>query len=214
MPNPSRENATRFGILRHAQTAWNQEKRIQGQIDTPLAETGMKQAVEWAGILAGMNWDLILSSNLERARSTARILNRALSLPEHLDERLREQDWGRWVGQTVADLHRDSGRQLQAQEKAGWDFCPPGGEDRRRLRDRSRRALLEAARRWPGRTILVITHEGVIKALVYDLLERDFLPGEPKVLRKGYWLHWLTAREDTLAVEALHGVKLPDVGTG
>lgn len=212
MPKQSTKSLTRFGLLRHARTAWNHEKRIQGQTDTPLSETGRKQAAEWAGILTGTNWDLILCSDLERAQSTARILNRVLSLPRHLDERLREQDWGRWVGQTVADLRRDAGRQLEAQEKAGWDFRPPGGEDRRRLRDRSRRALMEAARRWPGRTILVVTHEGVIKSLLYDLLERDFLSGEPKVLRKGYWLHWLIVREDTLAVEKLHGLKLPDAG--
>lgn len=207
MTNPSVNPATRFGLLRHAQTAWNREKRIQGQSDSPLSATGLEQAAKWAAILAGFHWDRLLTSDLERARATARILNRTLSLPRHTDARLREQDWGHWVGRTVAGLRREDAA-LEARESAGWDFRPPGGEDRRSLRDRSRSALIEAARRWPGTSILVVTHEGVIKALVYDLLGRGFLPGEPKIFRKGYFVHRVRVFEGKPAIEELHGISL------
>jgi len=211
MTNLSTRGATRFGLLRHAQTAWNRQKRIQGRTDSPLTDAGKKQAANWAAILSGFHWDRLLCSDLGRARATAEIVNRTLSLPEHLDARLREQDWGRWEGKTIAELRQDAGRQLEAQENGGWDFCPPGGESRRRLRERSRSALMQAARRWPGSTILVVTHEGVIKTLVYDLLGRDFLPHEPRVFERGYWVHWLAAREEKLTIIELNAIQLTGI---
>jgi probable phosphoglycerate mutase len=89
----------------------------------------------------------------------------------------------------------------------GWKFCPPGGEDRLSVWHRSHSALLEAADRWCGDTILIVTHEGVIKSLIYHLAGRRFLPDEPALL-KSYNLHWLIFSNNDLRIEAVNALAL------
>ena len=79
----------------------------------------------------------------------------------------------------------------------GWQFSPPGGEDRETVMRRSIDALVDLARRFPEETILVVAHGGVIKCLLYGLLGRNFLPGEPPILKE-YHLHFLTSDGDSL----------------
>jgi probable phosphoglycerate mutase len=107
------------------------------------------------------------------------------------DSRLREQDWGRWTGKTLTQLKEKDKQRLTEQVNAGWNFCPPDGEDRCSVLERSQAALLSAGENWAGETILVVTHEGVIKSLVYHLSDRKFLPSEPPLIR-GNHIHWLS----------------------
>jgi probable phosphoglycerate mutase len=89
----------------------------------------------------------------------------------------------------------------------GWKFCPPGGEDRLSVWRRSHSALTEAAKRWCGNTILIVTHEGVIKSLIYHLSRRQFLPEEPALL-KSHSLHWLVCGNNELRIEAVNALAL------
>ena len=98
-------------------------------------------------------------------------------------------------------------RDLSEQEKAGWAFCPPGGEDRKTVQKRSQKALLEAAAQWPGSNILVVTHEGVIKSLIYHLCDRKFLATEPAIL-KPYQVHRLAHDQNGLRVEELNALSI------
>lgn len=164
---------TTFGVIRHARTVWNRERRIQGWSDSPLTPEGERQAELWGAHLQATPWTLILASDTGRALATAHIINRRLGLPIHPEPRLRELDWGRWTGRTVRQLRGEEPDVVAAQECAGWDFRPPGGETRRAQLERSRRALLDAAAERPGSAILVVTHEGVIKSLAC------FLAGDP-----------------------------------
>lgn len=170
--------ATRFTLVRHGQTQWNAEKRIQGRADSPLTDVGVRQARQWGRDLIGSGLTRIVSSDLGRARGTAEFINESLNLPHAADARLREQDWGAWTGMTLTDIRRNDGDRLAQAEAAGWGFQPPGGEDRRQLLKRCRAALAEAADAHPGAHFLVVAHEGVIKSLVYWLAERRFLPEE------------------------------------
>ncbi len=198
---------TRFGLIRHAQTVWNREKKIQGHSDSPLTAAGRRQARNWGKILAPFAWDRILVSDIGRAVATAGCINELLNLPVELDPRIREQDWGRWVGMTVSQIQSREARELDKQVQAGWDFCPPGGESRLAVLKRCRRALREAARHYSGETILVVCHEGVVKALIYDLYSRKFLPDEPAVL-KSYQLHWLVQTAGGLQIEQTNVLEL------
>jgi probable phosphoglycerate mutase len=72
---------------------------------------------------------------------------------------------------------------------------------------RSRSALIEAANRWRGGTILILTHEGVIKSLIYRLSGRHFLPDEPALL-KSYNLHWLVFSNNVLRIEKVNALAL------
>ena len=203
----SDKHITRFGLVRHAQTVWNREKRIQGQRDTPLTSDGKSQALRWGRMLKQFSWNRILASDIGRAMETAKIINQALNLSMQTDSRLREQDWGQWTGKTISQLNTDSPRELDAQVKAGWAFRPPGGEDRRSVLERGCLALQEAARKWPGDDILVVTHEGVVKSLIYHLCGRKYLPGEPAII-KPYQLHRLIHDKEGLKMEKMNALAM------
>ena len=196
-----------FGLIRHAQTIWNREKKIQGHSDSPLTADGERQASNWGQILLRYSWDRMLASDTDRALATVEKINAFLKIPIEIDSRLREQDWGHWVGKTVAQIQTESAELLDEQTSAGWDFCPPGGEDRSSVLARSRGALQEAFNRWPGENILVVTHEGVIKSLIYYLSGRKILSTEPPLL-KSYHLHLLAHDRDGLRLEAVNRLAL------
>lgn len=206
MPTES-DQITRFGLMRHAETEWNREKRIQGHLDSRLTAEGERRAAAWGERLRDEGWDRLLASDLGRALSTARRINRVLDLPLDTDPGLREQNWGRWAGRTVPDLIARIPDLAARYGNAGWTFRPPGGESRAAVRDRGRQALCAAARRWPGRRILVVTHAGMIRCLVNGLLGRAFLPGEPPLLWSGY-LHRLHCRGGELQIDRLNAVRL------
>jgi probable phosphoglycerate mutase len=201
------KNITRFGLMRHAQTVWNREKKIQGWCDSLLTADGERQASDWGRMLSRCSWDRILASDSGRALTTAGKVNESLRVPIDTDGRLREQDWGRWVGKTIAQLKTEQPLELAQQVNAGWDFRPPGGEDRLSVLARSQAALQDAFTRWPGQNILVVIHEGVIKCLVYHLSGRQFLPTEPTLL-KSYHLHRLIYDREGIRLEELNALRL------
>ena len=198
---------TRFGLIRHAQTDWNRGKKIQGQSDSPLTADGKKQASSWGQRLLQFPWDRILASDTGRALATAERINAFLNIPLETDPRLREQDWGDWVSKTIPQIQTEASQVLEEQINAGWNFCPPGGESRDSVLKRSQEALMEAADRYPGDNLLVVTHEGVVKGLIYHLCGRKFLPTEPPLL-KSYRLHWLVFDREGLQIEKVNALKL------
>lgn len=198
---------TRFGLIRHAETLWNREKRIQGHLDSGLTTTGRRQAQAWGDRLKRCRWDRCICSDLARACATAAIISRKLEVPISCESRLREQNWGGWSGHTLAQIMAELPRRMNGLSADGWHFCPPGGEDRIGVWERGQRALTEAARKWPGATILVVMHEGLIKCLVYRLLQRRFLPTEPPILKPAH-LHWLVCRQGRIAIEELNAIDL------
>ena len=146
-------------------------------------------------------------SDSGRAVETAAIINSHLQAPVESDPRLREQDWGRWTGRIITQIETEVSSLLQEKQMGGWKFCPPGGEGRLSVWHRSHRALTDAANRWRGNTILIVTHEGVIKSLIYHLSGRHFLPDEPALL-KSYNLHWLIFSNNELRIEKVNALVL------
>ena len=198
---------TRFGLIRHAQTLWNQEGRIQGHRDSALTEGGKHDADDWGKCLKRFVWDRIFGSDLGRAVDTAAIINRHLKIPFETDPRLREQDWGRWTAKPTARIISEELNKLDAAKRTGWQFCPPGGEDRTSVWQRSHGALLDAAHKWPGNTILVVTHEGVIKSLIYRLCNRMYTPGEANLIESRH-LHWLVIKNSELQLDHINALNL------
>ena len=97
---------TRIVLVRHGETEFNAEGRLQGQTDIPLSAVGIAQAEAVGPVIAGMNPVAIVSSPLMRARVTAETIGRVAGVEVGVDERLKEVDVGQWAGQTVLDLHR------------------------------------------------------------------------------------------------------------
>lgn len=199
----------RFALLRHAQTHWNAAKRIQGHRNSALTDFGRRQARRCAQKIRSFEFTAILASDLGRTLQTAAIINEYLNLPLAKDVRLREQDWGRWSGRTMASIQKKEGLLLAQQVAAGWDFRPPQGEDRRRVFERSRQALTAWAATSGQTTTLVVTHEGVVKCLLYGLSGRKFLPDEPPLIAANH-LHWLTCRGGDLLIEQVNACDMND----
>ncbi len=199
---------TRFALMRHAETVWNREKKIQGHGDSPLTDRGKREADRWGAELSRFSWDRIIGSDLGRAVNTAVIINHHLQIPLETDRWLREQDWGEWTAKSIDKIQSEELLKLDEDQRSGWQFCPPGGEDRISVWQRSHNALVIAARKWPGTTILVVTHEGVIKNLIYRLCNRFYAPGEASLIKARH-MHWFVIQNKGLRLDQINALQLP-----
>ena len=157
---------TRLALLRHADTAWSVERRIQGRRDVPLLDTA---AIAFPETCRGMR---IVTSPLLRCVQTAALLG-APDAPR--EPRIAEMDWGEWEGERLADLRARLGDAMAQNEARGLDFMPPGGESPRMVLRRVRQWLLEVSV-----PTLAITHRGVIRVVLAAATGWDML-GKPPV---------------------------------
>jgi probable phosphoglycerate mutase len=160
---------TRFWLIRHAESEWNAQGRWQGQLDPPLSERGREQAARLAGELAGEGLELLIASDLTRSAETAAIVGRALRLVPAFAAALREIDAGRWSGLTRAEIARMDAAALAHFDSGAAGAPAGGGECRRDVAERARRALAAAVAAHPGHRIAVVTHAGVIRSLLPGL---------------------------------------------
>jgi len=163
------EMSTQLLLVRHGQTPWNAASRWQGHGDPGLSPLGQAQAAQVAEVLSaepGQPWDLVIASDLERARRTAEILATALRLGVEVDTRLRELDVGAWTGLTRAEIDARDPETLRAFETGEPSIRPGGGESRVEIRVRTRDCVRSLVERFAGRRLIVVTHLGVIRALV------------------------------------------------
>jgi probable phosphoglycerate mutase len=160
--------ATRVLAIRHGETAWNVEGRMQGQLDLPLNATGRRQAERLARALAESRLDAIYASDLQRARSTAEAVALACGLPLGLDEGLRERCFGSFEGLTFDEVQQrwpDEARRWRRREP---DFAPAGGESLSRFSARCVAAARRLAAAHPGETVALVAHGGVLDCLYRD----------------------------------------------
>lgn len=150
---------TRLIIWRHGNTDWNAASRVQGQSDAPLNDTGRAQAAVAAPLIAALDPDVLVSSDLSRAADTAGALATLSGLPIRYDERLRERYYGKWQGRTLTEIAQEFPTEY-ARWRAGDPSPGCGIESQDDLAERVGSALLEAADASPGRTIVVATHGG------------------------------------------------------
>lgn len=160
--------ASRILLWRHGRTAWNADRRFQGQSDLPLDSLGEEQARAAAPVLAAEGPDLVLSSDLGRATATAEFLLAELDVPFVLDPRLREVSLGHWEGRTREEVEAAYPREM-AQWLAGQIIRRGGGELQTEVADRALLAVSEA----DADTVVLVTHGGTAKALIGRLLGLD-----------------------------------------
>jgi probable phosphoglycerate mutase len=161
----------RVVLWRHGRTRYNLEERFQGQLDTPLDETGAEQAAAGARLLSWLHPARLVTSDLARASQTAAALQRLCGLSAIEDSRLREHDVGQW-----ANLTRD---QVAARFPAAYGAwrtgaCPSDWEQPRDLARRALAGVTTALRDLAeGETLIVVSHGGTIRAVVGSLLGFD-----------------------------------------
>ena len=152
-------------MVRHGETAWNAEGRVQGQLDIPLSDTGHAQARALARALAEEKFDALYSSDLARVQQTARPLASLLHMSPVLDARLRERHYGIFQGMTYTEARERMPEDfLRFKNKdPGYDFRT--GESLHAFSDRVMGFVKELLEKERGRNVLVFTHGGVLEIL-------------------------------------------------
>ena len=156
---------TRIIAIRHGETAWNVDTRIQGHLDIPLNETGRRQAARMARALADEPIRAIYASDLSRAWETAQCLGRALNIEVISEPGLRERSFGDFEGKTFAEIEALLPDQSLLWRKRDPHFQPAGGESLLMLRNRVVATSERLAAEHPGELIAVGGHGGVMDVL-------------------------------------------------
>ena len=156
---------TRIVAIRHGETAWNVDTRIQGHLDIPLNATGRWQAQRTAGALLEEGISAVYSSDLLRALQTAQALGDALSLPVVTDTRLRERAFGVFEAHTFAEIEARWPAEARRWTQREPDFAPEGGESLREVYARCIAIVQALADAHAGQTIALVAHGGVMDCL-------------------------------------------------
>jgi probable phosphoglycerate mutase len=161
-------DSRRIILLRHGRTAWNAERRFQGQANPPLDDVGRRQAYEVAPLIAALRPDVLISSDADRAVQTAEPIAAVTGLELFVDARLRERSLGHWEGLTRADV-----QQRYPEEFAAWiagkdvTHFGRGGESRE---DVTSRAVLVFDGLPEVETAVLVTHGATSMALATAIL--------------------------------------------
>ena len=157
-------------LIRHAETTWNLEGKVQGSRDTPLSIDGLAQTVKTVAFLSALRFDTIFTSPLTRARAIAEPVGVNLGISPIVVPELREIEFGGWEGHTWNEIEAMYPATLAAWELKSLEARPDGGES---LADVGRRAekvrsRLESS---SGDLVLVVAHGGFNRVLMSVLLD-------------------------------------------
>jgi len=168
-PRPS---PARLLLIRHGQSTWNSEHRIQGQLDPPLSDEGRRQAERVGQRIAGRHFAGFYSSDLKRAFETAQAIEAATGLQAEPMAGLREIFLGEWEGLRTDDLaQRFPEAWASWTDEPDWDLVP-GGEGAALFETRVAAALDEILSRHAQGDVVVVTHGGVIQIALHRVIGR------------------------------------------
>jgi probable phosphoglycerate mutase len=166
-------DATRIIAIRHGETAWNVDTRIQGHLDIPLNDTGRWQAARLGRSLAAEPIAAVYTSDLARARETAQAVAAGHGLEAHPHLGLRERAFGHFEGRTFAEIEAQWPDLALRWRRRDPDFEPDGGESLLRFRDRVLRAVDDIASRHVGELVVMAAHGGVMDVLYRAATRQD-----------------------------------------
>ena len=158
---------TRILAIRHGETAWNVDTRLQGHLDIPLNDVGLRQAQHLAQVLVKRDAiDAIYASDLSRAHTTAQAIAQATGQTLSTHPGLRERHFGAFQGRTFAEIEVELPEHAWHWRKRTPDWKPPeGGESLINLRERIVATVDELAARHPGQQVVMVAHGGVLDIL-------------------------------------------------
>ncbi len=160
-------------LIRHGETDWNLQGRIQGTTDVPLNDTGRQQARAVGRYLADrQDFERMYTSGLTRAAATGEIIAEHVDTPMVRDDRLREMDFGAWEGLTADELEKEFPSALRRVRSDPVNTPRPGGESTAEACDRILECMEDIAEETDQRC-LVVSHGGVLRALITHLLGMD-----------------------------------------
>jgi probable phosphoglycerate mutase len=158
---------TNILLIRHGETAWNAERRLQGHLDIPLNEEGERQARLLGEALASEPIDLVVASDLQRARQTAQAVAAVRGMPLLIEPGLRERCYGGFEGLLYSEIEQRFPAEFAAWQARDVDAILPSGKNRgesfRQFYARATNAILGLAHTYPGRTLAIVAHGGVLE---------------------------------------------------
>ena len=160
----------RLFIVRHGETPWNAEGRLQGHADIDLSEKGRQQAVAVAKRMADIPIDVAYCSDLARARHTAEIALEYRDVPLRSTEGLRERYYGVFEGLTMEERRAKFPDEFAASLVKDLDFAAPGGESARGMLARMTPVMSEIKERHLDETVLIVGHGGSLRSAVIALM--------------------------------------------
>lgn len=166
-------DATRIIAIRHGETAWNVNSRLQGHLDIPLNDVGLWQARRAALALADEPIDAIYSSDLQRAWVTAQAIAETTQAPLTARQGLRERSFGVLQGHTFEELEAKEPEQAYRWRKRDPAFAPEGGESLIALRERITATTHALAAQHVGGQIVLVAHGGVLDVLYRAATRQD-----------------------------------------
>ncbi|RZL65349.1 MAG: histidine phosphatase family protein [Variovorax sp.] len=158
-------DVTRLIAVRHGETAWNVDTRIQGQLDIPLNDTGLWQAQRAGAALADEPIAAVYASDLSRAWQTAQEIARPHGAEVIAELGLRERGFGSFEGRTFAAIDAETPEDARRWRTRDPEFAPAGGESLLVFRDRVTGTVARLAARHPGELIVLVAHGGVMDVL-------------------------------------------------
>lgn len=167
------DSLTRITAIRHGETAWNVDTRIQGQLDICLNDKGRWQAAQAGKALAGESIDAIVSSDLSRAYETALAVAQPHGLTVQVDNGLREREFGDFQGKTFAEIEAQHPEQALLWRKRVPDFSPLGGESLLVFRQRVVKCLRSIVAQFPSQHVVIVSHGGVMDVIYREATGLD-----------------------------------------
>jgi probable phosphoglycerate mutase len=158
-------SVTDFIVIRHGETAWNAQGRIQGHLDSPLNEEGLAQALMVGERMAHERFDALYSSDLGRALQTVQPIADRTSHAIVRNPRLRERHLGVFQGLTSAECERTHPADYRRFHSRDPEHVVPGGESIRQVFERVSGEFADLARKHAGASVVVVTHGGILDAL-------------------------------------------------
>lgn len=155
-------------LTRHGQTLWNIEKRLQGRGNSPLTEEGIERAKELRDRIKDIHIDIIYSSPIERALTTANIIKGDKSIEVITDDGLMEMCFGDYEGKITDEVMKENPNwDISLIMKGNTELTAPNGENLAEVRDRVARSMNKIIEKNRGKTILIVAHGITLKAIMY-----------------------------------------------
>ncbi len=168
-------------LIRHGETVWNLERRMQGQTDSPLSARGLQQARLLAKRMPEFDFTALYSSDSGRALVTARAIAEVTGHTVVVEPALRERHFGVFEGLTGPEMQKRHPQAYARFKSRDADYVVPGGESALAFRDRALACLADIAARHANELVVVVTH-GLVCDVVYraaygmELMEPRFFP--------------------------------------
>ncbi len=161
---------SRLLLVRHGETSWNSEGRVQGHTNIPLGGKGLRQAERLRQRLAEVDIEVAYTSDLDRAIETAQPILKGRPIPLSPVQELRELCYGEWEGRTYQDIQAKDPQGYARQMARSPDFAPPQGESLEQLMHRVGGFISGLRQSHPEETVLIVGHGGALKAALISLL--------------------------------------------